>query len=65
MSTLLACLRTIVSVPVIPDFANFGRPCGETVIEYWVELDELVAEELLDAGSLEMKLMRPVKAALV
>ena len=34
------------------------------MIEYWVELDELVAEELLDAGSLEMKLMRPVKASL-
>ena len=65
MSTLLACWRTMSSVPVIPDLANFGRLCGETVIEYCVELDELVAEELLDAGSLEMKLMRPVKASLV
>jgi hypothetical protein len=52
-------------VPVIPDLANFGRLWEEMVMEYWVELDELVAEELLDAGSLEMKLMRPVKASLV
>src|SRR5450759_978069 len=65
MSTSLACLRTMLSVPVIPDFANFGRLWEEMVTEYWVELDELAAEELLDAGSLEMKLMRPVKASVV
>ena len=46
----------------MPDLASSGRSSALTVMEYCVELDEPEADED-DAGSLEMKLIRPVNAS--
>src|SRR5664280_830306 len=65
MSTLVRWARMISSVPVMPDLASEGMPCGTKSTVYLTVLEDVLLEELDDAGWESMKLILPLNGSLV